>query len=220
MRRHGRWTHARKGGRLVGSYRIPAYGRRLAAFGLAIYCGLHSVSRGDTPSQPSTSTAASSAAAAAPGKASGPSWLPSWFGGSSAAAPAEKTFGQAMPAPKPAFAPYEPAVLADALRAEQEAWDRRMEVCRKLREHAGDNESLLMRIDEIERVATKLYQERVARLGVKSPRRGGPSGDASSPASSSRRTAEPSVGVIPSTSSPVPSMERPASAGPFQVVKP
>ena len=49
-----------------------------------------------------------------------------------------KTFGDTPARPPVAIAPLEPAALAAALRAEQDAWDRRLEVCYKLRVIGGE----------------------------------------------------------------------------------
>lgn len=78
------------------------------------------------------------------------------------------TFGGTPPRPT-TFAPLDPAVQADAVRAEGEALARRMDVCLKLREAAdarGDA-ALAARADELERQATAVYKARTARLGVK-----------------------------------------------------
>ncbi len=86
---------------------------------------------------------------------------------------ADKTFAATPPRPTVALT-LDPAVLTDALRAEQEAWDRRMEVCRRLREVAspGDSEAITKQANDLEKQATALYHQRVARLGVKGPMRG------------------------------------------------
>ena len=78
------------------------------------------------------------------------------------------TFGTAPPKPT-AYAPLEPAVQADAVRAEQDAWQRRMDVCLKLQQVAAgrNDDTLRATADELEKQATALYQARIARLGVK-----------------------------------------------------
>jgi hypothetical protein len=65
-------------------------------------------------------------------------------------------------------APLPPEVVAAALRAEQDAWDRRMAVCLKLRQAAieADDDALLRQVDELERQAAALYAARTAVLGV------------------------------------------------------
>ena len=85
---------------------------------------------------------------------------------------ADKTFATTPSRPAVALT-LDPAVLTDALRAEQEAWDRRMEVCRKLREVASpnDSEAITKQANDLEKQATALYHQRVARLGVKGPLR-------------------------------------------------
>jgi hypothetical protein len=72
---------------------------------------------------------------------------------------------------KPAviIAPPPPDVLAEAIRAEMEAYQRRIDSCTRLREIAiqTSNDSLLNEVDEIEKQALALYQARTARLGLK-----------------------------------------------------
>lgn len=65
-------------------------------------------------------------------------------------------------------APLSSDVVYSALRAEQEAWERRMSVCLKLRQAAMDanDEPLMRQADELERQATSLYHARAAALGV------------------------------------------------------
>lgn len=73
------------------------------------------------------------------------------------------------PAPPPVvFAPLPADVLAEAVRAEQDAYVRRLDVCTKLRRAAADkNDDRLAGVaDDLERQATSLYQARVGKLGV------------------------------------------------------
>lgn len=81
--------------------------------------------------------------------------------------------GQSIVRP-PSYGPLSPETLADALKAEQEAYLRRMDVCTRLRALASDNddETLLARADRLEQQATALYHQRVSRLGVKGNLRG------------------------------------------------
>lgn len=68
--------------------------------------------------------------------------------------------------------PLSPDVVAEAVRAEQDAVLRRLDICDRLRkvgETTGDA-TLVIQADELEKQATALYASRVARLGVK----GGP----------------------------------------------
>ena len=61
-----------------------------------------------------------------------------------------------------------PDAVAAAVKAEYVAWERRMSVCLKLREVAverNDNE-LMRQVDELERQANAIYQQRVSALGV------------------------------------------------------
>lgn len=71
--------------------------------------------------------------------------------------------------PRPAGpAALPPDVLAASLRAEQDAWERRMAVCLKLREAgiAANDEALLRQVDDLERQATALYTARTRVLGL------------------------------------------------------
>ncbi|MBX9578831.1 MAG: hypothetical protein K2X87_00860, partial [Gemmataceae bacterium] len=65
-------------------------------------------------------------------------------------------------------APLPAEVVAASLKAEQDAWDRRMAVCLKLRQAAidGNDDALLRQVDELERQAAALYAARTAALGV------------------------------------------------------
>ncbi len=116
------------------------------------------------------------AASAAPAFAADPPKpddKPSWFGrvlGNSEKKPdQDRTFADLPARPPVLVGPLDPMAQAEALRAEQDAYLRRLDVCLKLREIAtkkGD-ERLLMQADELEKQATSLYHQRVARLGVK-----------------------------------------------------
>ncbi len=77
---------------------------------------------------------------------------------------------KAPPGPPTVVAPLPPAELADAVRAEQMAYLRRLEVCTRLRDVAANtnNEKLIDAAEELEKQAFAMYQARVARLGVKS----------------------------------------------------
>jgi hypothetical protein len=70
--------------------------------------------------------------------------------------------------------PMEPDAMAQALKLEQEAYQRRLDVCLKLRQVALklNDESLATRADDLERDATAVYHLRTAKLGVKSALRG------------------------------------------------
>ncbi len=90
----------------------------------------------------------------------------------------DKLFGKkpakAAPAPgktdpAPPVAPGLPVdVKAAALREEQDAYERRMAVCLKLREIAvqQNDDSLLRQVDDLERQAGALYHARTAALGI------------------------------------------------------
>jgi hypothetical protein len=68
----------------------------------------------------------------------------------------------------PITAPLTPEVKADALRAEQDAYLRRVSVCTELRRVATEraDDQLFRQADELERQAAALYNARVAGLGV------------------------------------------------------
>ena len=79
------------------------------------------------------------------------------------------TFGTAPPKPT-GFAPLDPAALQEAVRAEADAWARRLEVCTKLQQIAAarGDDKLAAHAAELEKQAGAIYKGRVARLGVKS----------------------------------------------------
>jgi hypothetical protein len=74
----------------------------------------------------------------------------------------------AAPDRPPTSSPLSADAVAAAFRAESDAYLRRMDVCLKLRQAALDrNDDALMRqVDEIERQAKALYEQRVGALGV------------------------------------------------------
>ena len=87
----------------------------------------------------------------------------------------DKLFGETKPKPGPTArrlptvtAPLPAEVVASALRAEQDAWDRRMAVCLRLREAAlaANDDALMRQVDELERQAAALYAARTAALGL------------------------------------------------------
>jgi hypothetical protein len=63
----------------------------------------------------------------------------------------------------------DPVVLAEALKAEQDAYQRRLDVCLRLRELAAElnDDRLATQALDLERQATALFHQRAARLGVK-----------------------------------------------------
>lgn len=65
--------------------------------------------------------------------------------------------------------PLSDEAKAEAIDAEQRAWDRRMQVCWELRRIALErkDEALLRQVDELERQANLIYTQRTAALGVK-----------------------------------------------------
>lgn len=74
--------------------------------------------------------------------------------------------------PAPVAAPLPAEVVNAALKAEQDAWNRRMAVFDKLRQTAADrnDDDLMRQVDEMERQATAVYAARVAALGVARPK--------------------------------------------------
>jgi hypothetical protein len=130
--------------------------------------------------------------AADPARSETPGLMSRWFGSSGSKPDSEKTFADVPARPPVIIGPLDPAVLAAALRAEQDAWQRRMDVCLKLKQIAlaRADESLARQADELERQATALYHQRTARLGVKA--------GVSSPADVLDRT----VGAVPPTVAP------------------
>ena len=82
--------------------------------------------------------------------------------------PLSRGSGSTSMRPPTVTAPLPADMVAASLRAEQEAWERRMSVCLRLREIAieTNDEVLLRQVDELERQATALYNVRVAALGV------------------------------------------------------
>jgi hypothetical protein len=86
----------------------------------------------------------------------------SWF---------SRMLGKPEPPPeKPVItAPLTGAALAEAVEAEKQAWTRRMQVCTELRTvaMARKDDALLRQIDELERQASIMYNQRTTALGVK-----------------------------------------------------
>ncbi|MBM3979928.1 MAG: hypothetical protein FJ304_06525 [Planctomycetes bacterium] len=61
-----------------------------------------------------------------------------------------------------------PEIVADAVKAEYVAWERRMSVCNELRRVAYEknDEALVRQVEELERQVNATYQQRVSALGV------------------------------------------------------
>lgn len=82
-------------------------------------------------------------------------------------------FGGGEPTPGPrvrqAVGPLSDEMLLSILRAEKDAYTRRMEVCLRLKEIAQhqNDEKLDAKANELEKQAFATYHERVARLGAK-----------------------------------------------------
>lgn len=130
--------------------------------------------------------------------------------GSGSDAESAKTFADLPPRPAVVVGPLDPSTRAQALRAEQDAWQRRMDVCHKLREIAAEanDDRLFTRADDLERQATALYHQRVSRLGVKAPPRG--------PVDPDDRQVVAGPGDLPAVATPVPA----APARRFREVQP
>jgi hypothetical protein len=121
-------------------------------------------------------------------------------------------------------APLSEEMLLSVLRAEKDAYTRRLDVCHRLREIAlqTNDEGLEGKANVLEKQATATYHERVARLGVKS---GGPLPPL--PASSSEaataaldRTLGSGTAVTPLTAKPKPAASATAKASQFKEVAP
>lgn len=121
-------------------------------------------------------TSALAAGLAAPvfadGSPSSSSWYSRVLGSKSESdkAPAAKTFAD-LPTKPVAYAPLDPETVMQATQAEWAAWHRRLEVCHKLREIAvqKNDDQLYTQADDLEKQATALLRQRIARLGVKLP---------------------------------------------------
>jgi hypothetical protein len=114
------------------------------------------------------------AADPAPSSESKP-WYARLIGGESKK-PEEKTFGDTAARPAVVYGPMDPATLTEALKAEQSAYQRRLDVCLKLRQIAArtNDDQLAEQADDLERQATALYHARTAKLGVKAALRSAP----------------------------------------------
>lgn len=71
------------------------------------------------------------------------------------------------------IAPLAADVVAEAMRHEQDAVLRRLDICDRLRKvgEETNNPSLVQQADELQKQVSALYAARVARLGVKAPGR-------------------------------------------------
>jgi len=92
-------------------------------------------------------------------------WYKKMFSSSPKPAGPTVRSGPVTPAPS---APLSQEIVAEAVKAEYLAWERRMSVCLKLREAAiaRNDEALLRQVDELERQANAIYQQRVSVLGM------------------------------------------------------
>lgn len=74
----------------------------------------------------------------------------------------------APPNQMPTSTPLSPEAVAVAFKAENDAYLRRLDVCVKLRQAALDrnDDSLWRQVDELERQAKAIYEQRVGALGI------------------------------------------------------
>ena len=114
------------------------------------------------------SLAASAALAADPPERP---WYAKLTPGKAEPQPAAPTFADAGPRLK-AVGPLDAVALLEAVKAEQAACDRRLEVCRKIREIAlaNNDEPLGREAEELEQKTVALFKQRVARFGGKTGR--------------------------------------------------
>lgn len=142
-------------------------------------------------------------------------WYKKMLGTNPAAAPKPAgpvaRSGPVMPGRPPVVAaPLPPEVVADALKAEQDAFLRRLSVCSQLRQVGleTNNDSLVRQADELERQATALYNARTAALGVPKvkaplPETASLYGDPADPKAAAARLAPPAA-PAPATASTLP----------------
>ncbi len=108
--------------------------------------------------------------------------------------------------PKPIVVGFSAETMVQALKAEREAYMRRLDICTQLRKVALDTQDdrLSVRALELEQIAEETYRERIARMGVKQEFR-----TASRPVESTlERTLGSGASVTPLTVAP----PKPASA--------
>ena len=136
---------------------------------------------------------------------------PSWFAGlfqSEEAKPGSFAEEQAAKQ-RVRYGPLDPEVREQALIAEQEAYQRRMDVCLKLRQIAEqeNNDTLFQKANDLQEAASQVYQLRISRLGI--------------------ATAPENADELPSTAMPAPILptettsisQRPSTPSPIAVPK-
>jgi hypothetical protein len=76
------------------------------------------------------------------------------------------------PRPQIVIAPLSPDTIAEAVRAEQDAVLRRLDICDRLRKIGEDtnNSALIQQAEEMQKQVSAIYSARVSRLGVKTPK--------------------------------------------------
>lgn len=94
------------------------------------------------------------------------------------ASPSDKTFADVPARPPVVNGPLDASAMAEAVKAEWDAWQRRVDVCLKLREIAAksNDDRLFEQAEQLEKQATQLRDQRLSRLGVKSDLRKLPEG--------------------------------------------
>ena len=130
---------------------------RIGAWGLAVAVGI--AGAGALPAAEPTS---------GPKVADAKPWYQRLTGGG-ADAKKDEPAGKVAARPSIIIAPLTPEVISEAVKAEETACTRRLDACTKLRQFAIDknDEKLLSQIDDLERQAIEMCQQRVARMGVK-----------------------------------------------------
>lgn len=131
---------------------------------------------------------------------------------------------EAGPRVRPPVAPLSEEVLLTVLRAEKEAYTRRMDVCHRLREIAfqTNDETLEGKVNELEKQASATYHARVARLGAKT---GGPlpplpASDPTAATAALDKALGSGAAVSPLTAKPKPAATATAKANQFKEVAP
>ncbi len=135
---------------------------RLLAIALGVASATHAVRAADPPPVPKPAESRSLASRLNP------------FGSAETGKPAP-----APGRPAPAVGPLAPDAMIQALHAEQDAYARRLDICTELRRVAVStkDDKLGMKADELERLAEVTYNQRIAKLGVKSQHRSTPGYD-------------------------------------------
>lgn len=127
----------------------------------------------DSPVESTVESQAESKPEAKAESKSDASWMARLFAKTGKKAPDPETAKPSTPLrPSVITAPLSQELLSEAVKAEEAACMRRLDVCAKLREAAiaANDESLLRQIDELERQAIELCHGRITRLGLRGTR--------------------------------------------------